>query len=165
MNGDDKMAYNVLDLLDKAINIAEKRKELYTTAISNASKNSSLYILINVLIKNADRTIEYFKKLKLEKDNLTGEEIDFDIYDKISFLINEFNQKLFIPKNLNIKILLESSLDIEKNVLALYIDIQGRLVKKKEDTETNVYKLLSKIIRQKEKKVRELQTFIKTYSL
>jgi hypothetical protein len=159
------MAYNVLDLLDKAINIAEKRKKIYNEELTNISKDSSLYILMNVLIKNVDRTIEYLEKLKLETDNLTGEEIDFDIYDKISFLINEFNQKLFIPENLNIKTLLESSLDIEKNVLALYIDIQGRLVKKKEDTETNVYKLLSRVILQKEKKIKDLQTFIKTYSL
>jgi hypothetical protein len=165
MNGDGKMAYNVLDLLDKAINIAEKRKKIYNEELTNISKDSSLYILMNVLIKNVDRTIEYLEKLKLETDNLTGEEIDFDIYDKISFLINEFNQKLFIPENLNIKTLLESSLDIEKNVLALYIDIQGRLVKKKEDTETNVYKLLSRVILQKEKKIKDLQTFIKTYSL
>lgn len=159
------MSYNVLDLLDKSINIAEKRKELYGKAILSTSKNSSLYILINVLIKNIDSTIEYLERLKLEKDNLTGEEIDFHIYDKISFLINEFNQKLFIPENLNIKILLNSSLDIEKNILALYIDIQGRLVKKKEDTETNVYKLLSKVILQSEKKIRDIQEFIKNYSL
>lgn len=159
------MAYNVLDLLDKAINIAEKRKKIYNEEITNILKDSSLYMLMNVLIKNVDRTIEYLEKLKLETDNLTGEEIDFDIYDKISFLINEFNQKLFIPKNLNIKTLLESSLNIEKNVLALYIDIQGRLVKKKKDTETNAYKLLSKVILQKEKKIEDLQTFIKTYSL
>ena len=92
------MAYNVLDLLNKAINIAEKRKRTYNEAILNISKNSSLYILINVLIKNIDRTIEYYKKLKLETNTVTGEEIDFDIYDKISFLINEFNQKSLFLK-------------------------------------------------------------------
>ena len=158
------MAYNVLDLLNKAIDIAEKRKRTYNEAIFNASKNPSLYIFINVLIKNIDRTIDYYKKLKLEANTVTGEEIDFVIYDKISFLINEFNYKIFIPENLNIKTLLESSLDIEKSVLALFIDIQGRLVKNQYTTETNAYKILSKIILQKENKIKDLQGFVKTYS-
>jgi hypothetical protein len=165
MNGDEKMAYTVIDLLDKAINIAKKRKKLYSTALIDTSKNSSLYILLNVLIKNVDKTVEYLENLKLEANNVICEEIAFDVYDKISFLINEFNQKLFIPETLNIKTLLESSLDIEKNVLALYIDIQGRLVKRKEDTETNAYKILSKVILQKEKKIRDIGEFIKNYSL
>lgn len=158
------MAYNVLDLLDKAINIAEKRKKLYNDALFKTSKNSSIYVLINVLLKNMDRTIEYYEKLKLEAVTVTGEEIDFVIYDKISFLVNEFNHKLFIPENLTTKILLESSLDIEKDILALYIDVQGRFVKNEGDTRTNIYKILSSLILQKQKKVTELEAFIKNYS-
>lgn len=165
MIGDDKMAYTVLDLLDKSINIAEKRKKLYSKAIPSISKNPSLYVLLNVLIKNSDKTIEYLRKLKLEANNIICEEIAFDVYDKISFLINQFNQKLFIPETLNIKNLLESSLDIEKDVLALFIDIQGRLVKKEADTGTNAYKILSKIILQEEKKIKDIQKFTKSYSL
>lgn len=157
------MAYTVVDLLDKAISIAENRKKLYKTAILNTSNNSPLYILLNVLTKNRDETIEYLKKLKLETNNINSEEIGFDVYDKISFLTNEFNQKLFIPKNLNVQSLLERSLDIEKDMLALYIDIQGRLVKKKEDTETNAYKILSKIILQKERKIEDIEKFAQNY--
>lgn len=157
------MSYNVLDLLDKAINISKKKKGLYSSALVDVPKNSSLYIFLNILIKDMDKTIDYYKSLKLETNSLTGEEIDFVIYDKISFLINEFDQKIFIPEKLNTKTLLNVSLDIEKNVLALFIDIQGRLVKNKEDTKTNAYKILSKVILKKDKKVKDLQNFIKTY--
>lgn len=159
------MSYNVLDLLDKAINISKKKKGLYSSALVDVPKNSSLYIFLNILIKDMDKTIDYYKSLKLETNSLTGEEIDFVIYDKISFLINEFDQKIFIPEKLNTKTLLNVSLDIEKNVLALFIDIQGRLVKNKEDTKTNAYKILSKVILKKDKKVKDLQNFIKTYIL
>lgn len=157
------MSYNVLDLLDKAINISKKKKGLYSSALVAVPKNSSLYLFLNILIKDMDKTIDYYKSLKLETTSLTGEEIDFVIYDKISFLINEFDQKIFIPEKLNTKTLLNVSLDIEKNVLALFIDIQGRLVKNKEDTKTNAYKTLSKVILKKDKKVKDLQNFIKTY--
>ncbi|MBI6873920.1 hypothetical protein [Clostridium aciditolerans] len=158
------MSYTVIDLLDKAIVIAEKRKELYNELAVKTMRNSSLYIFVNVFIKNTDRTIEYYKQLKSEANNTNCEEIAFVVYDKISFLINEFNQKIFFLNNLSIKSLLKSSLDIEKDVLALFIDIQGRLVKSKEDTNTAAYKILSKVIIQKERNIKELQSFIKTYS-
>lgn len=157
------MAYNTLDIIDKVINTAEKIKKMYSDIIMKTKKNSSVYILLNVLIKNIDLNIQCYKSLSLEVENLTGEEIDFVIYDKISFLINEFNQKISIYKDISVKTLFQSSLDIEKDLLALFIDIQGRLVKTQADTNTNAYKLLSKLIFQKEEKIKDLELFTNGY--
>jgi len=47
-----------------------------------------------VLIKQMDKTIEYYEKLKKVISGMEFEEIDFVIYDKMSFLIDEFNRKV-----------------------------------------------------------------------
>lgn len=157
------MAYNTLDIIDKVINTAEKIKKMYKDIIIDTEKNSSIYILLKIFIKNIEINIKCYKSLSLEVENLSGDEIDFVIYDKISFLINEFNQKIFIYQDLSSKTLVKSSLDIEKDLLALFIDIQGRLVKTQADTNTNAYKILSKLIFQKEKKIKDIELFINVY--
>lgn len=157
------MAYTILDLLDKAINICEKRKTLYTNAVLKIPPNSSTHIFMNVMIKNMDKNIQYYKSLKLEINEVSVEEINFLIYDKISFLINEFDKKIFIPENLDTINILNFSLNIEKDILALFIDIQGRLIVNKEDVNTKAYKIVSKLISHRKKIVKDLQVFIESY--
>jgi len=155
------LGYNAIDLLDKSIFIANKRKEIYTKIGEKNTSNTALLLISKVLVKNVEKSIQYYKKLKNEISEDILEDIEFTAYDKISFLINEFNKKLLVPDISDVKELLGFSLEFEKLLYALFIDIQGRLVQKEEDTDSITYKLLSNIIRRKEKQLESLEKAIK----
>ena len=56
--------------------------------------------------------------------------------------------------------LINFTLDYDKQVLALFVDVQGRLLLKEADTETAVYKLLSTVIKQKRKQIEDLENLV-----
>ena len=122
------MAYNIIDLIDKAIDITIKRKAIYEKIGNEPFGIPSISILSKVLAKDLDKTLQYYEALKNEIANESFEEIDFAIYDKISFLINEFTKKLSVPDIKNTKEFLEFYLNLEKDLYSLLIDIQGRFV-------------------------------------
>lgn len=155
------MGYNAIDLLDKSIFIANKRKEIYTKIGEKNTSNTALLLISKVLVKNVEKSIQYYKKLKNEISEDILEDIEFTAYDKISFLINEFNNKLLVPDVSDVKELLEFSLEFEKLLYALFIDIQGRLVQKEADTDSTTYKLLSNIIHRRESQIESLEKAIK----
>lgn len=154
------MSYNILDVLDKLIFIQKEIRETYKE-IKTKTKDNKINILSSVLIKEEERHIEYYKKLKEKFTNELDENIDFDIYDKISFLINQFKERLYYKSPNNVRELLEFALECEEQNKALLIDIQGRLVKNKEDSQTIAYKVLSIIIKEEEKHVKNIKFFIK----
>ena len=147
--GDDDMAYTAIDLLDKVIYVGEKSKSMYDKSLEGLQKNSTIYLVIKVISKNLCKNIEYYKKLKEENCNAGIEEIDFVIYDKISSLINEFTNKIIIIDTIDIKSSIEVSLNFQKDVLALFISIQGRLIKSEKDIKTKTYEILSDMIKEK----------------
>lgn len=151
------MSYNVLDLVDKAINIADRKKTLYSQFIN--SNDIHLKILATVLLKNSEKTIEFYKNFKIVYNNELDEEIDFSIYDRISFLVNEFKSKISPPTILNNKDLFLFALDFEKQVLGLYLDIQGRLIKNEKDSQSAAYKVLSDIIFHKKQNIQSLEEY------
>jgi hypothetical protein len=107
-----------------------------------------------------DKTIQYYETLKKEIEDKNYEEIDFGIYDKMSFLINEFNENISVPEINNVKSFLEFSLVLQKDTYALFVDIQGRFVKNTSDTHTKTYAILSDIINNKAKFIKMLERFI-----
>jgi len=155
------LAYNAIDLLDKTIYIAIKRKEIYESIAEENSSNTTLLLISKVLIKNVEKNIHYYEKLKMEIDEDILEEIGFADYDRIAFLINEFNTKLLVPNISDVKALMKFSLEFEKLLYALFIDIQGRLVHKEEDAESMTYKMLSNIITRKDEQIKSLEKAIK----
>lgn len=155
------MGYNVIDLINKAINISIKKKSIYKQIGQQKSDILSIKIVITTLIKQIDKTIQYYETLKEEIEDETFEEIDFGIYDKISFLINEFNITVSEPRINNARNFLEFSLDLEKRTYALFIDIQGRFVKNTSDTHTKTYIILSNIISNKAEFIATLEKLIK----
>lgn len=159
--GGNTMGYNVIDLIDKAINISIRRKEIFEYINKENSDVPSIKIMSKVLIKEVDTTISYYGKLKNELYDIGCEEIDFGTYDKISFLINEFNMKMFIPHINNVREYLKFSLDLEKDTYSLLIDMQGRLVKNKSDIDTATYKTLTDIIRNLSDHIVSLEKTIK----
>jgi len=157
------MGYNIIDLIDKAITITIKRKAIYKNIGDEKSSNPRIKIMSKVFIKEIDETILYYKKLKEEIADKSPEEINFGIYDKMSFLINEFNKKTYITNTTNIKGYLKFSLDLEKDVFSLLIDLQGRFVKTEDDTRTKTYKILSCIIKNKTRQIEMLETVLNKF--
>lgn len=155
------MGYNVIDLIDKAINMAIKRKSIYKKIEEQKNDIPSIKVMSNVLTKEVNKTIAYYEKLKKEIGDEEFEEIDFWIYDKISFIINEYNKKNYVPEVNNVREFLKFSLDLEKDIYALIMDIQGRLVKNSDDVNTKTYKILTKIIKNKEKHIETLENILK----
>ncbi|QXM06584.1 hypothetical protein [Crassaminicella indica] len=154
------MAYTVIDLINKAIVIAKKRYEMYKNIGEIMEQDFRVTLAANILVKSVAKNIAYYEKLKLELEK-DDEVIDFATYDKISFLFNKFLQRFESPEIKNVKEFLEFSVDFEKKIVAFYIDIQGRLVKKQEDTDRKAYKILSAIIEEKQNHIKNLQMFIK----
>lgn len=154
------MGYNIVDIINKAINISSRRREVYVKIGDEKSDMHSLKIMVRVLVKEIDKTIAFYEKLKEEVGNTEFEEIDFRIYDKISFLINEFNSRIFIGDINNTREFLELTVALEKDVYSLLINIQGRLVNDTEDVKTNTYKIISDIIKYKAQHILTLEKTI-----
>ncbi|PJI09574.1 MULTISPECIES: hypothetical protein [Clostridium] len=140
------MAYNIVDILDKAINVANKVKIEYETIGKEKCDIQSIKIMSKVLVKQLDKTIEYYESLKEQIGDTEFEEIDFFIYDKMASLINQFNKKTYIKDINNVRDYLMFSLGLEKDVYSLLIDVQGRFVEDTSDMNTETYKILSNII-------------------
>lgn len=151
------MGYNIIDILDKALDIAHNRKRLYTEISNQDDQLPAVKILAKVLADNVDKTFLLYKKLKKEVTNKEMEVIDFSIYDKISFLISQFNLRIHTVDIHSSKEFIEFSLDLEGEILALFLDIQGRLIKTSEDSNSTAYLILSNIIKTKNKLIHDLE--------
>ncbi|EFG89043.1 hypothetical protein CLCAR_1227 [Clostridium carboxidivorans P7] len=99
--------------------------------------------------------------LKKELGDLNPDEIDFGIYDKMSFLINEFNKKVYVAEIINTREYLKFSLGFQKDVYSLIIDLQGRFVKSTRDTDTKTYEILSNMINNKASHIAILEKILK----
>lgn len=152
------MGYNVVDIIDKAISIANKRKEIIS---EKHNPNPSAVVISRVLIKEINKIIEYYEDLKNEIKSCEIEEIDFYTYDKISFLMNSFSNKI---KDVNVSSLrdfLKHSLETEKDLYAMFIDVRGRFVNKSSDVNTKTYETLTKIIENKARVIKMLEKSLK----
>jgi len=70
------MGYNVIDLINKAINIAIRKKDIYINIGQRKCDIPSVEIVLTVLIKQIDNTIQYYETLKKEVGDQNFEEID-----------------------------------------------------------------------------------------
>jgi hypothetical protein len=155
------MGYNVIDIINKAINISNRKKAIYEIIGQKKSDIPAMAIVLKILMRQIGDTIIYYESLKTELEKIDFEEIDIGIYDKISYLINEFNLKLFSPDINNVRDFLEFSLTLEKNTYALFIDIQGRLIRNSNDVNTKAYEILSKMIKNKQEFILVLEKIVK----
>jgi len=112
------MGYNIADIFDKTVTISIRRRTLYENIVQEKYDTLSIKIISKVLVKEVDRTIEYYEELLKEINNdAEFEEIDFSIYDKMSFLINDFNKRIDTAEINNVKEYLTFSLVLK----SLYI--------------------------------------------
>ena len=140
------MGYNIIDIMNKAINIENRRKSIINNAMIENKTSPAIELISKVLCNQIDEIIKYYEELKIEINHAELEEIDFRTYDKMSFLINEFNERIYVLKVTNIKEYLNCTLELTKNKYSLFIDIQGRLVNNTSNTGTKTYEILTKII-------------------
>ncbi len=152
------LGYNIIDIMDKAIAIGYKRKELYIGISNQNHQPPAVKILSKVLADNLDKTLLYYEKLKKEVNDKEVEKIDFGIYDKISFLINQFNLRIYTTDITTPKEFISFSLNFEKEILALFLDIQGRLIKNTNDTTSTAYMILTDMIKNKIKLIENLES-------
>lgn len=139
------MGYSTIDIIYKAINIGDRSKNIIKS-ISYKNKKTPVMILISSLLcEQIDIRIKYYNELESEINNREIEEIDIGTYDKLSSLINEFNNKVYILEIDNVHDYLKFSLDLIKDTCSLFIDIQGRLANTN-GINTYTYEILSKII-------------------
>jgi len=154
------MGYNVLDIIDKAIDIQNRRKTILKSVVSEHKTKATIILMCKVLCNQIDEIISYYHELEDEIRDTEFEEIDIIIYDKISFLINEFNNKIYYQDIENAKDYLKFLLNLAKDTYSLFIDIQGRLVKNINDTSTKTYDILSKIINNIKKQIQTIEKTI-----
>lgn len=152
------MGYSIIDIIDKSVAIANKRKELYTEISVQNNLLPSIKILSKVLADNVNKTLLYYQRLKEEVNNDDTEKIDFAIYDKISFLINQFNLRVYSTDATTPKEFLCFSVYFEKEILALFLDIQGRLITHASDTTSKTYIILTDMIKIKTNLIHDLES-------
>lgn len=154
------MGYNVVDIIDKAIRILSKRIEAYKRIEIENADIPYIKIISNVVIKQAYETMRYYEDFKNTVSEANLEEIDFKTYDRISFLVNQFNQRIYPLEFTNAREYFINLLDFQKDVCTLYIDIQGRLVKNESDVHKLNYEIMGNIIKYKTKQIKELEAIL-----
>lgn len=151
------MGYTIIDILDKAIDIAYRRQKLYIEISNQPYQLPVVKILSKVLADSVNKMLIYYKKLKEEVDD-NVEIIDFVIYDKVSFLISEYNLRMHTTDVKTPKEFICFSIDFEKEILALFLDIQGRLVNDSNNTTSITYTILTDIIKIKVSLINDLES-------
>ncbi|WP_234117454.1 hypothetical protein [Clostridium hydrogenum] len=155
------MGYNVVDIIDKAIGILRKRIEAYKKVEKENEDIPYIKIISKVILKQAYGTLEHYEKFKSMVDNDEAEEIDFRTYDRISFLVNQFNQRIYSLEFTSAREYFVNLIDFQKDVCSLYIDIQGRLVKDEGNMHKVTYELMGKMIEYKTSQIKALEEVLK----
>lgn len=155
------MSYNIIDIIDKVININEYRINIYEEYLEEINLGQLPYkarymIIIKAILKSMIKENDYYKALKKKKLNLKNEDINILVYDKISFFMEEFKNNVDACSCSELNELIPCFIDMEKKVLALLLNIQGRLVVEKKDTETLAYLILGEMIEERRKAIEKL---------
>lgn len=154
------MGYNIFDLLDKLVLIEKKAIDMYKQIAKTKNASSSLKTVALVLAKEEERHVESYNAIKQSLKGKELDEIDFDVYDKVSSLVNQFQSRIILPDTSDVKELLLFALEFESQNLALLLDIQGRMVKNKEDVERVSYKVLEGLLEDEKKHINNLKAFV-----
>lgn len=150
--------YDVRDLIKKAIAIAEKKKRLLLGILENTA-DPRLRILIQVMINMVEKDIQFYLTVNQEIEGQTLDPIDFGVYDTIASLVNQFGRGLIGRKIKTRQEMVIFSVEIEKSVLALMLDIQGRLAQAEGGGHSTTYVVIGKAIDQKKRTIENLERF------
>ncbi len=142
------MGYNAIDIINKCIYIEENKEKKIMNSIKDDKISLRLKIIINVFLKDIERIINYYTELKSTIQELDLEEIDIRTYDKISFLLNEYNMRTdwIIAENISANNYLQAFVELAKDQHSLFVDLQGRLYNNVRNSKSKTYEILSNII-------------------
>lgn len=151
--------YDVRDILRKAIDIALRKREMFEQLKEDAG-DIRIRMQISVFEKTMDTDIHYYETMIKNISDAMAESLDFGVFDKVSFLVNQFTRTIVPPKLMDQKSMLRYFIDQEKAAYALLVDIQGRMVTDKTMAETIAYYVLLEAIEDKRKRIADLESFL-----
>ena len=156
------MAYNGIDLIEKCVKI-EQQKKMILDNILDDIRDMRLKIIIKVLIKDINRTIGYYKSVEKNLNDIELDEIDFKTYDRISFLINGYSERIDILylTNLSVREYINTYLQLIKDKSSLFIDLQGRLYNNTNNNSTRTYEILALLIDYTQSRTIRIEKMIK----
>ena len=154
------IGYTILDILAKLIMIEKRGYDIYHSISLREEIDERLRMVARILKDQESKHMDLYKKIKktAEKDVLPS--IDFDIYDQASQLLSNFTP----PSSLhimNIQQLLQFAHNFEKQNLALVISIQGLLVRGPNVQGSITYNVLTQIIEEGKKHIKNIERFIR----
>lgn len=152
--------YDVRDVLKKAIDIANRKKTMLEKASEDAG-DVRMRMLIAVFIKTVEKDIQHYESMIANITDAMAEAIEFSVYDKISFLVNQFFRTLHYPKIKDQKSFVQYAIEQEKSIYALLVDIQGRMVTNEAIVNTIAYYALTEVIENKKKNIEHLENFMR----
>ncbi|HHV98350.1 MAG TPA: hypothetical protein GXX36_02050 [Clostridiaceae bacterium] len=156
------MAYNVADLLEKFIAMKKAAYNLYMGVVSNGRVDEKSKTAARVLAREENRYMKLYEDMKNNIINSgKNHDISIDIYDKSAKLFMEFSKRHGSFNINSVKELLQYARDYEKDSLAITLSVQGLLVGEYNYIETEGYKMLSEIIKEQEKHIKNIETFIR----
>lgn len=156
--------YTGLDLMEKLVLRAKWRKQIWAN-LKKQEKDVGKKILFKMLRDKTNRDITYYEQLTVQMKTQEAEIIDFFIYDKVASLMNQYKARIeSIPQLKTKNEIVSFAIELEEGMIALLLDIQGRLVQKSEAEDTRIYKLLLEMIDQKSKYVDDLKRFTRIKS-
>lgn len=158
--GKNMTGYNILDILDKLIVIEEKGYHMYHSITLREDVNERVKVVARILTDQETKHMRLYKQIKAITEAGDLPSIDFDIYDQASQLLFNFIHPTLLHIT-DIQQLLQFALDYEKQNLALVMSIQGLLVRGLGGSSSVTYNVLTKIIEEEKKHIRDIESFIR----
>lgn len=154
------MAYTLADLLERLIVIEESSVKIFED-IANSGVDKRISAVARVFKTEELRHVEHCKALMEESKLQVNIDIDFDVYDKIYSLINEFRNRTPAPKISTVQELVSFAFDYEMSMTALLLDIRGRMVRNSEDAANYNYIAITQLILEEQKHTAAISAFLR----
>lgn len=153
--------HTIIDVIDRIIEINEQSAELYKLLQKNFTISEQVRLATGVFVREKERHINTYVRIKEEFLNSENIQIDFDVYGTISKIISAFKKELIYIEAFELKGILAYALDFRQKLIALIVRVQELLVRKSEDTESISYKILTRIIDEEKKHVKMIEAFLR----
>lgn len=150
--------YTILDILDRLIIMGKKGYNVYHTISLNEDMDEKIRVVARILIGRKSSHMQMYKKIRKITKKKELSSIDFDIYDQASQMISNFRYPTLSEID-DIQHLLQFALNFEKQNLALVMSIQGLLVRGLEGNSSISYHVLTEIIEEEKKHIRDIERF------
>lgn len=139
--------------------IAEKKQAVYGELREN-SGDVRMRTLLGVFIRSLQKDIRYLNRLIESVSDASSEPFPFDVFDKISSLVNQFSRRVVSLNIRDRQALVLHAIEYEQSVYALYADIQGRMVSREAENAL-AYAVFLEVIEAKQRDIEKLETYLK----